>query len=339
MRSGYTRHLARKLRLGNDRPAIASTASLMFMLGGVGALISVAHPFSHHAPVHIDAAVGVLACLLALWMWVWGARLPLIAFQIVIAVGVTMESTIIAAATTSAGMTLTAFMYTWLVVYAAYFFPPRAVAIVVAYIIGSFTVALLIDGLPNVLLTWMIVACTVFALGFVLTRLNESLRHQAGTDHLTGLPNRSAFLTAALRERAIADRSLAPLSIAVLDLDGFKQVNDNLGHAAGDRLLADIAACWRDCLRAGDLLARHGGDEFVLLLPGTSMVDADEVLRRLHAPGLAVEWSAGVSEWISGEPLESCLAKADRQLYLAKEASRPSREGPMHEVAVVRMAS
>ncbi len=299
------------------------TAALMFLLGGVSALISVVQPFSPHAPVHLDAAIGVLACLIALWIWVCGAQLPLGAFEVAITTAVLMESTVIAAATTRGGMVMTAFMYTWIAAYAAYFFPPKAVAFEVALIVASFTVALLANGIPDILLPWLVVSCTVCALGFVLSGLNESLRAQAGTDQLTGLLNRSGFLAAAVRERAIADRYGTPLSVAVLDLDGFKEINDNHGHGAGDRVLADLAAAWRGRVRAGDVLARHGGDEFVLLLPDTRRGDAVDALERLRCPEAQVTWSVGVSEWLSGEDLDTCLADADRELYAAKESRRP----------------
>lgn len=317
------RSLPGRLRLGGGRPPIAWTASAMFLLGGVGALIAVISPFSPHAPVHVNAAIGALACVIALWLWLWGARLPLVAFEVVIAVAILMQSTAIAAATTRGGVTITAFMYTWIAVYAAHFFSPRAVAMEMALIVSSFTAGLMIDGLSNVLLAWLVVTSTVCTLGFVLSRLNESLRRQAGTDHLTGLPNRSGFLAAAMRERAIAERSKAPLCVAVLDLDGFKQVNDSHGHAAGDRLLAEVAQAWRERLRAGDVLARHGGDEFVLLLPGTSSGEAGDALERLRVPHLPIDWSAGVSEWLPGEDLDECLAKADRDLYAVKARARP----------------
>lgn len=328
MRSQHPSWLSGQLRLGDDRPQIVWTAALMFLLGGVGALISVIEPFSPHAPVHLDAAVGVLACLIALGIWsvrpsVQSMRPPLIAFEIVIAVGILMESTVIAAATTRGGMVMTAFMYTWIAVYAACFFPPKVVALEVGLIVASFSAALLIDGISNVLLAWLVVTCTVCALGFVLSRLNETLRAQAGTDQLTGLLNRSGFLLAAVRERAIADRSRTPLSVAVLDLDGFKQVNDSHGHAAGDRVLADVAAAWRRRLRAGDVLARHGGDEFVLLLPGTGSDDAADAIERLDCPEVQITWSVGLAEWLPGEDLDTCLAKADRELYAVKERRRP----------------
>lgn len=309
----------------------------MFLLGGMASLIAVIKPFSPHAPVHIDAAVGGLACLVALWLWIWGARLPLIAYEIAIVVAILMESTVIAAAATRGGVTITAFMYTWIAVYAAHFFPPKAVAVEVALMVVSFTAALLIDGLSNVLMIWLVVTSTVCALGVVLSRLNESLRQQALTDHLTGLPNRSGFLAAAVRERAIADRAGTPLSIAVLDLDGFKMVNDSQGHAAGDRLLSDLAQAWRRRLRAGDVLARHGGDEFVLLLPGTSKLNAAEVLERLQAPEMRIGWCTGVSQWLPGENLDACLAKADKDLYAAKESLR-QRSGMTMSAPVARLA-
>lgn len=323
MRSQHPRWLPGQLRLHDAHAQMVWTAALMFLLGGVSALISVVQPFSPHAPVHLDAAVGVLACLIALGIWVCGARLTLGAFEVAIATAVLMESTVIAAASTRGGMVMTAFMYTWIAAYAAYFFPPKAVAFEVGLIVASFTVALLINGVANILLPWLVVSCTVCGLGFVLARLNESLRAQVGTDQLTGLLNRSGFLAAAVRERALADRSGAPLSVAVLDLDGFKEVNDNQGHAAGDRVLADVAASWRQRLRAGDVLARHGGDEFVLLLPDTGRGEAADALEHLRCPEAQVTWSVGVSEWLPGEDLDKCLAEADRELYAAKESRRP----------------
>jgi diguanylate cyclase (GGDEF)-like protein len=140
---------------------------------------------------------------------------------------------------------------------------------------------------------------------------------------LTDLLNRNGFLTAATRERAIADRSRTPLALAVLDLDldldGFKQINDRLGHAAGDTLLSELAGAWRERLRAGDILARHGGDEFVLLLPATSEREAGGILERLRHGEPHVSWSIGLSEWRAGEELDSALARADHDLYRVKQ--------------------
>ena len=102
-------------------------------------------------------------------------------------------------------------------------------------------------------------------------------------------------MRAALREHAIALRSDNRLTLAVLDLDGFKQINDLRGHVVGDRVLADLGRSWRESLRTGDILARHGGDEFVLLLPATSPESAGSVLRRLRVEDLPVTWSVGMA--------------------------------------------
>ncbi len=188
----------------------------------------------------------------------------------------------------------------------------------------GFAVGLIVSGLPHMGIVWVVVTGTAWSTGLVLGNLSESLRQRADTDPLTGLLNRNGFLALAARERAIADRTHTPLTIAVLDLNGFKQINDRLGHAAGDRVLAELGREWQARLRAGDILARHGGDEFVLLLPATLPPEADGVLERLRWEGLPVDWSVGISGWQSGEDLDACLARADRGLYNVKQSRAPA---------------
>ena len=151
---------------------------------------------------------------------------------------------------------------------------------------------------------------------------SDQLRRLAGmaqTDPLTGLPNRRAWDARLAR----AAREGEPFTIAMLDLDHFKRFNDTYGHPAGDRLLKQTAAAWRDQLRGEDLLARLGGEEFGLILFGCGLQAATEVTGRLR--GLVTEdqtCSVGLALRRGEEPCDSVLARADQALYEAKAAGR-----------------
>ena len=155
--------------------------------------------------------------------------------------------------------------------------------------------------------------------GKLLGRLEMAAR----TDDLTGLPNRRAWNSELRRELARAERDRAPLCVAVLDLDRFKQFNDEHGHQAGDRYLKQMAGTWSAELRGTDILARHGGEEFALAMPGTSLEDAESLLRRLcGATPEGQTCSAGVCAWDWQEGPDELLARADRALYDAKAGGR-----------------
>lgn len=154
-------------------------------------------------------------------------------------------------------------------------------------------------------------------------RLFDVLSDLAGTDDLTGLPNRRAWDAVARRELAQARRTGRPLCAAMLDLDEFKAFNDAHGHPAGDDLLRALASGWRGAVRDGDLIARYGGEEFALLLPGCDMpagLGCIERLRRNMPPGTTC--SVGIAEARGGESLEDLLVRADAALYRAKRGGR-----------------
>jgi diguanylate cyclase (GGDEF)-like protein len=317
-------------RLRDARPPMVWAAALLYLCRGFACLAAVVFPISPREPVRLDLVIGVLAFLLGVGLWTFARNAPAVLMRLLMALNAVIVSVMVANARTSAGAMLAAFAYPWTTMYVAHFFSRRAVCAQALLISVGFAAGLIAGGLPNMAIVWVVVTGTVWSTGLVLANLSESLRQRAATDPLTGLLNRNGFLALAARERAIAERTHTPLTLAVLDLNGFKQVNDQLGHAAGDRLLADLGRRWRECLRAGDILARHGGDEFVLLLPSTSPREADGVLERLHVDGLPVRWAVGVSEWLPGEDLDACLARADRSLYRAKqsvERNTPAAEG------------
>lgn len=147
----------------------------------------------------------------------------------------------------------------------------------------------------------------------------EHLADEALTDVLTGLPNRRAW--DAHLNRAVAEHQ--QWAIAILDFDHFKQYNDTFGHPAGDRLLKETASGWRDFVRAGDVLARLGGEEFGLLLLDCDPRSAEEVTERLrrHVPR-GRTCSAGIAHRRAGETPEVVTVRADQALYQAKAAGR-----------------
>jgi len=165
-------------------------------------------------------------------------------------------------------------------------------------------------------------------------RLRVELHHQAFHDPLTGLPNRAAF-DADLREQSERRRPLGEgMAVLFIDLDGFKAVNDRLGHAAGDRLLEATARRLENCLRPEDHVARLGGDEFTVILDGTpdidsAMIVANRVLEVLDQPfvvdGRAVRVSGSIGVAFSSEAVSDAaqlVRDADQAMYQAKKSGR-----------------
>ncbi|HTW43020.1 MAG TPA: GGDEF domain-containing protein [Solirubrobacteraceae bacterium] len=300
------------------RPAIGWSLALLFVCKGLLCLAMVAFPISTSEPTGLLGTAGALGIAAGSAVWLFARRIPLIGFELLAAGGAVTVSNLIAHATTHGGMMLAAFAYPWIAIYAAHFFPRRAVIVQGLLISVGFGAGLLLGPLSHVAIYWVVVTVTIWSICILLGNLSESLRVQGCTDHLTGLFNRSGFVAAALRERALANRTGAPLSLAVIDLDNFKQINDSAGHAAGDQLLATLGRQWRKRLRPSDILARHGGDEFVLLLPATEPSGAQSALERLHGEGDPIGWSTGVSEWLPHESLDAALARADEDLYEVK---------------------
>jgi diguanylate cyclase (GGDEF)-like protein len=156
-------------------------------------------------------------------------------------------------------------------------------------------------------------------IGSALARaeLLQKLEQLALTDELTGLPNRRNWYERLEHALARARRSGAPLSLIALDLNGFKQVNDRQGHAAGDRLLRTAAACWASVLRDSDVLGRIGGDEFAVILEQTDAPTAAAVAERLEesltSGGVTV--ATGIATWERGEDAASLLSRADAAMY------------------------
>jgi two-component system, cell cycle response regulator len=164
-------------------------------------------------------------------------------------------------------------------------------------------------------------------LAIALREAHSEALQQAHTDPLTGVSNRRHIMN--LAESALIDRrrQLQPLSLAVLDLDHFKVVNDTYGHHMGDAVLCAFCMHVNQQIRPPHMLGRLGGEEFLLLMPGTSLAEADTVLERvrrtLKTKGpVPYTFSGGVAQAGVGEPLAVVIERADSALYHAKRIGR-----------------
>ncbi len=162
----------------------------------------------------------------------------------------------------------------------------------------------------------------------------ESDRRESRRDPLTGLPNRAAFREAFQRQSSLSARRAESLTVAILDLDRFKRINDTYGHSMGDEVLRSTSRVIATALRKSDLLARWGGEEFVVLFPNTDVAGAVSAMRKaLQAlamerfapagkPVFQVTFSAGVASVAASLNVEESVAEADRLLYVAKSQGR-----------------
>jgi diguanylate cyclase len=161
----------------------------------------------------------------------------------------------------------------------------------------------------------------------------EQVKAMLHQDPLTGTLNRRGIDDAFRQEASRCDRHGAHLCVAIIDLDNFKNLNDSLGHQAGDRALSHVASVVRNTLRPADRVGRFGGEEFLILLPDTGLNESAAVMarikRELAAQPLAekdlsvkITFSGGVAERAEREPLEQLLSRADAALYRAKRAGK-----------------
>lgn len=162
-----------------------------------------------------------------------------------------------------------------------------------------------------------------------LDRVSAQARH----DSLTGALNRQGLDEAMNREVSSVRRKETPLSVALLDIDNFKKLNDSKGHETGDAALAHLATVARECMRPQDTLARYGGEEFVILLPDTPLDKGIEAMTRLQREltrrfflagneKILITFSAGVAQLAQGESGADAIKRADQAMYLAKRAGK-----------------
>ncbi|WP_432571934.1 putative bifunctional diguanylate cyclase/phosphodiesterase [Kineococcus sp. SYSU DK005] len=300
---------------------MAPTAGAFYLAGGVAALaVVLGSPFpTTAARLHLGA-LAVTALLAGALLVLLGRALPRWAFHLVAGSGTALITLAVPVCPTIGTALAISAVYLFVAVFVVFFCTWRqSVAhLVLLACAGAWALCDRPGVTPGVSVS-MGVVLTFLS---VVTGLLVQRAASAGRDSLTGLANRRGFDDALDGALAATARTGAPLSAALLDVDHFKRVNDRSGHAAGDDLLRAVARECRAALPAGAVLARYGGDEFAVLLPGVPGPAALERVEALRTASRRAGLSCGVAELSPGESGADLMRRADSALYAAKAAGR-----------------
>jgi diguanylate cyclase (GGDEF)-like protein len=215
-------------------------------------------------------------------------------------------------------------------VFAALFRPRNRMLMHLVAMLSLYGLALLVRPLTPSPIYFLLVATVTTLVTLMVCVLVQRLREQALHDSLTGVLNRRGLDVMGELISANAARTDTRITLALLDLDGFKSFNDERGHVAGDARLTELAAAWVSHVRSGDLVARYGGDEFVVILPGASESDVDELVARVRDSG-QVPFSIGTTSWLPAEDIYAAITRADADLADDKHHRR-SQPRPHHDL-------
>lgn len=300
------------------------------MLVVVSGLVQIVRPAD--PTTTYDAAISVATTtIIGLIYWLLAPRFRVWSFHLVMAGGIALGfgSILRSASAVDATIVSTSLLWTGVLVAAiSSKWTSRAYA---AFLSVGSSLALLAAGVDAAWRLLVVLALTTVATMELVNRLSGGLRTLAASDPLTGLANRAGLLDIGARLVSETQRTSRPLALAVIDLDGFKSINDGRGHAAGDELLVDCADAWRGAIRKGDVLARLGGDEFVLLAPGADRWTAEQMLARMQAMS-PTPWTHGLAMADRTDDLSSLLERADLRLLQAK-ADRATDVAPVRSEA------
>ena len=298
---------------------IGPVIGALYLMGGLAVLAVVVLPAGPGGSSAVLTVIGPLAVVVGGCVISWGHRLPRPFFHALVVVGTGLITAVVAAAPQDTAALALAGIYAFVAVAAFFLFAP---AVALGYLVGAVTacsVVLSWRGVPvgPVVALGVVTATVALVVATLVRRANS-----ASLDGLTGLANRRGFDDALDEALLTALRTGGHFSVALVDVDHFKAVNDEHGHAAGDDLLRQVAREWGSRMPRGALLARHGGDEFALLLPSCPGPAGLRVVERLRSECPELPLSAGVAQHVPGESASQLMRRADAALYRAKEGGR-----------------
>lgn len=304
------------------RASTARVAAAVYAVGGIEGLMLTTLSGAADLNVGLIVTVSALGLLTAVLVWLGARRVsPLLLHVVTLFGSVLVLASLLYGGPDVVGTGAVSAMFVWIAVLVFYAFPtPLALAHTSVGAVG-YAVALIKQDAPAELWTVAVMFVTTALLaGALVGWLVDRVHSLATTDPLTSLPNRRSWEHELTYHTRRALRTSEPLTVALLDLDYFKEVNDTGGHAAGDRLLISVTQAWRRELRAEDVLARIGGDEFALVLPATGLHEAHLLVERLRTR--AVSFTAGLAQWDGVEDVDTFVVRADRALYAGKDSGR-----------------
>ena len=288
--------------------------ALLCMVGGFQALV---HPDGGGDPT--VALLGVaywLICAVAL-MWL-GRRATMWLLNVLLAVSSVAIGVIAATRSDDIRASTVMVLYVLIVIWAATWLPRAQMWLQFAVIFAMmFAVVNWHHFSLDARATWVVLSVILLFLGLYINALVLDIHRQTVLDPLTGLLNRTG-LDLMVESRSGDRLESLPRAVVVVDLDGFKQVNDRLGHHAGDELLREVGSVMRRQLRPSDAASRIGGDEFLILLPNTSGEEAAVVMSRL-VKELPLGCSFGIAEWFPGRSFEESAKVADARMFEHKK--------------------
>ena len=294
---------------------------LAILIAG-GALVALSVSVLPYWPIEhkgTDLAIGVVMFPAGALLWVARRRVPAWMVHAGLLAGIGCITVAVWAVGPTAQTQAPALFYGFLSAFASAFLSRRTAMAYVALAGALYLGVLVLNWRAEMATQWTMGMIAIALPCAVISSLVGQLRSLALHDPLTGLANRRLLEQVLLTRMNAARRRNGLLSVAALDLDGLKTINDLAGHAAGDQLLIAAASGFAATLRAGDLLARVGGDEFIVLLPDADLSDAESAIQRMRARAAGVAFSAGLVSW-RGETASELLQRADAALYAAKDA-------------------
>jgi len=306
-----------------NRAVVARSFAYLFGLGAI--LVSVAPAFPgvqvrHPSLIAVAAGLAALTSIAVLTTY---DQTPDVVLRCLPGLGTALVTLVLLGSEDSA-IAPYALLYFWVALSAFYFFGRTLGLVHLLGVIACFAVVLAVSDVDQSPMLMLMMAGTLGVTGVMLALLRSradtlilSLDAAARTDALTGVLNRRAFDDRFDEELARASRTKRPLTLLLIDIDGFKSINDRFGHQAGDRVLQQVANAFSQG-RTIDKVGRLGGDEFALLLPETSASGATELADRLK-PSMEPAVSVGIASWPDhGTTAAELHEAADCALYAAK---------------------